>query len=403
MKKRFPFSMWNYPPVTDEKTDFVDDWAECGMTVPMSPSAVYGKDDLKDLIPFLDRAAEKGMQMIMNIYGLSYDDAASLGEEEYEKRFREVYELFKGHPALYGFFCGDEPGTKAAYEGTIISMKVQKRVAPELNPVINMHGSMQCENPDNLGGRTFREWLKYAAEETKCTEFGFDAYSQMINDGGINNYFEDIKALNEAAEYAGVDMWVTLLSSAHYEFRKPDEYQFMWQITTAAAAGLKGVVWFRFYDRDIAPNSHGSPIDEFGYKTEQFYRLLRCQRRFNTHNGILISSLKRKRTYTFWKDRADYPRIEDHPEEPVQVSGCEDGFISFFEDENGTEYFVIVNASQNTPGSYRVTYDNDKYKLMEQLFGGEKEDYYRSPDPSEQWGGIHLYPGQMAIYKIVKI
>ena len=69
----------------------------------------------------------------------------------------------------------------------------------------------------------------------------------------------------------------------------------MWQITMSAAFGCKGVIWFRLYDRDISPNYHGSPIDEYGYNTIRRYACdlgLYLDRQYSTHVN------RAERTYT---------------------------------------------------------------------------------------------------------
>ena len=52
----------------------------------------------------------------------------------------------------------------------------------------------------------------------------------------------------DAADKAGVDLWLTPLSSAHHVYRPSSEFKYMMQITTAAAMGIKGLTWFRLYD-----------------------------------------------------------------------------------------------------------------------------------------------------------
>lgn len=96
---------------------------------------------------------------------------------------------------------------------------------------------MDDTDPALLGGRTFREWLKYAAKEAGLEIFSFGHYDQLWtgNEDGMDSYYRNLRALLEAANDAGVDLWNTQLSTAHYMFRIPTEYDFMWQITTAAA------------------------------------------------------------------------------------------------------------------------------------------------------------------------
>ena len=402
MAQKFPFSCWMYNPVDDFTPEEVGVWAECGLTTPMSPKIVYGKDDPKKLIPFLDAAQEKGLQLIAHINGLENSFCYKLGAEEYERRFREVYAIIR-HPALYGFYIGDEPSTKEEFECSVEAIRIQKCIAPELRPYLNLHIGMDETDPALLGGRTFRQWLKYVAEKTGFSNFSYGHYDQLVNDAGIDSYFKNIKALVEAAEEAGVDVWNTQLSSAHYMFRMPTEYDIMWQITTAAACGSRGVIWFRFYDRSITLNYHYSPVDEYGNKTPLYYSMLRCQRRFNDHYGELIMSLHHKKTYLTHQPRGGYDIFGagSHPA-IQQVRGTEQAVVSFFEDDEGGEYLCVVNASMTTPGVFRLEHDREVWKLEELTFNGKVATEYTYAHTEAHWDGLWLHPGQIGIFRITR-
>ncbi len=218
---------------------------------------------------------------------------------------------------------------------------------------------------------------------------------------GIEYYFKALKPLIEVAEPANVDVWGSILLSAHYHFRVPTEYDIMWQITTAAACGCRGMVGFRFYDRTLGPNYHGSPVDEYGNKTEQYYKLLRCQRRFADHFGELIMSLKRQNTYFIGTQRGSYPIFGAGSHYAINgIRANEDAIVSFFKAEDGTEYLCLVNASQVNDGVYKIDFDPEKYSLIEVLCNGKVESPYELATTDDPWDGYWLYPGQMAMFRI---
>ncbi len=402
MATKFPFSIWNYNNVGEYTTAEVDTWAECGLTVTMSPAIIYGEMDPKELIPYLDAAEKNGIKLIAHIKGLEYTWVTELGLEKFEERFTEVYNAIK-HPALYGFYVGDEPGSKQNFQDSWDSIAIQRRVAPELKPYLNLHTGMDATPPELLGGRTFREWLKQLAEETGFCTFSYGTYDQVWDERGIEQYFENIKALVEAADGAGIDVWNTQLSSAHYMFRIPNYYETNWQITTAAACGSRGIIWFRFYDRLAGPNYHGSPIDEYGFKTPLYYDMLRAHRRFNDHFGELIMSLRHQQTYMTLRPFGGYPVLhaDSHPI-IKRVYGTEMAVIGFFKAEDGTEYMALVNESMDKPGVFNIEYDEENYELHTVLFNGKQEGLYKRSTLSAHWDGEWLYPSQMVMYKIVK-
>ena len=413
MAQKFPFAIWNYNIRGDFTPDEVDTWAECGLTVTLTERTFYGKDDISSLVPFLDRAAEKNIMLIANVVGITNVDILKMTDEEYESRFTEVYNIFKGHPALYGFYVGDEPSSKDMYDAAARCIRIMKRVAPELRPYINFQGSSCFHDPECFDGRTFQDWLIELNAETGFADFSFSQYEQVAGrpgvetpmdsgDMGIEYYYRALKPLIEVAESANVNVWGSLLLSAHYHFRVPTEYDIMWQITTSAVCGCRGMIGFRFYDRSFGPNYHGSPVDEYGYKTEQFYKLLRCQRRFNDHYGELLMSLRRQGTYFLGKQRGDYSTFGEgtHPA-ITKIKANEDALVGFFKAEDGTEYMCLVNGSQVNDGVYKIFVD-DAYTLNEVQCNGKNSFPYAYQNTDAHWDGQWLYPGQMAMFRIEK-
>ena len=192
-----------------------------------------------------------------------------------------------------------------------------------------------------------------------------------------------------------------MLLSAHYVFRVPTEYDLMWQITTAAACGSRGIVWFRFYDRPFGPNYHGSPIDEYGNRTEAYYRLLRCQRRFGDHYGELLMRLHHRSTAMYPYGRGGYPAFtpEFHPV-LRDVKATTEALFSIFTDDDGNEYLCLVNASQTEPGVFKLFFDREIWRLDELTFNGAGVSEYGYANTDLHWDGLWLYPGQMSILRI---
>lgn len=404
MSEKFPFSIWNYNKIDEfnhiggKTLDEVSIWAECGLTVPMTPIVDAEPENLKKLLPILDEAQEKGIQVIAFVSGLTYDRLGALGAAEYEKQFRRAYMILK-HPALFGFFIGDEPSDKKAFIDCAEALKLQTQIAPELKPYLNLHTNMDRVPPELFGGITFREWLVKTAKESGMSIFSYGHYDQMS--GGIESYYSNLKALSEAADAAQVDMWNTMLLSGHYVFRVPTEYDIMWQITTAAACGSRGIVWFRYYDHQVVQNYHGSPVDEFGYLTYSYYKLLRCQRRFNDQYGELIMRLHHTKSYLTGSSVGGMEVFKNGSHPYISGIRCtEQAVVGFFTDDDGVEYMALVDASQTNPGVYKIDHDRSKLRIEELTFNGKCASDYGPMNTDEHWDGVWLYPGQMNLFRL---
>jgi len=401
--------MWNYNPPSDFTPDEVDLWADCGMTHPMLPK-VMTVDELPQLIPFLDRAEELGLKCIICCKELSLirleelDESAfyALGPEGYEDLFRRAVELVGNHPATYGFYIGDEPLGQKFMHGVTESYKIMKKVAPHLNPFVNYRDGTPYFDKESLDGKTFDEWVDHIGNDIGVSFVTLDEYGPMINDNLIPGYLESMRDYVAASEKSGgkLDVWANLLSSAHYAYHVTTEIDLRWQLHTAVVCGCRGAMWFRFYDRLIGHEYHDSPIDEYGNKTETYYGMLRTQRRFSDQYGELIMKLRRKSTYHVCKDYGVYPVFDDNSHDLIKLKTFENSLISFFEDEDGKEYFAIVTLIKDYYSSYFLNYDEDKCSVKEVIMNGKHEGYIAPAKPDADYCDLYLYPGQMRLFRI---
>ena len=410
MAKSFPFTSWVYRSIAEYPESELNNQVEAGLSVPMTPPLDSNKPDhVEALKKYLDRATELGVQLILHT-NFTDSEFRTLGKAEYCKQIKEFYEVTLGnHPAIYGFFVGDEPDNAEALENSKQTIIAMKQTMPNLIPYINMQGH-SCDYPEEyFGGISHVEWLKSIINEVGYFMISYDMYGQLVNDGGgTSDYYYESKKIVDICEEAGIEPWACLICSAHMVFHVPSEYDIMWQITTSAAMGFKGINWFRFYDSPAVPNYHGSPIDQFGNKTTHYYDMLRCMRGFGEQFGEIFPHLKRKATYFFGedRDRRSYGRFDETCHDIIAEIRCcyEESMVSFFEhDETGEEYFCIVNASRRCYEHYEIRVKDDNYDVYMIFQNSLREGKRRLMKENDDiWEGDFLYPGQMALYKIKK-
>lgn len=399
---KYHLSTWVYNPVEEFTPDEVDLWADCGLTVPVAPRLEIGKNRPEELIPFLDRAQELGIKLIGNFAGLDYNAYRALGQDGYEKRMKSVIDAVGDHPALYGIDVGDEPNSPEDIEASRRCIETEKRLAPHLTPYLCYTGNSRTFGSERFGGRDLKGWLKYVRETTGTDEVYFDVYDQAVNDGGgKTSYFACVRDWVEAADYAGCEARGVLLSSAHLVFRQQREVDLLWQLNSAAAMGLRGVQWFRFYDRERVITYSGSPVDEFGNKTKLYYGMMRVQRRFNNHYGELFMRLRHKKTYEVKSDRGVFPEFRPGDHELIKsIEPNDETMVSFFEDEDGTEYMVLFHTVTKYYGVVNVRFDDTKCDLYKITNNGAEESRCRNHDGEDE--GNTILPASIAMYKIVR-
>ncbi|MBR6916520.1 MAG: hypothetical protein IKN36_09180, partial [Clostridia bacterium] len=197
MNDKFVFSMWTYNNISEFTPDEIETWVDLGMTIPMLPSADIDRDDPSILIPWLDKAKELGVQVIVNYGGMGYDECRRLGPEKYEAKIKPLYDALGGHPAVHGFCIGDEPGTKENMAASLEAIRINKKLAPHLTPYLNYRGDTLSMD-EQLGGLDFNGWMKRVYEVTGSDEICFDDYTQRINDTGKAWYLGAVRQWADA-------------------------------------------------------------------------------------------------------------------------------------------------------------------------------------------------------------
>ncbi|MBR5447694.1 MAG: hypothetical protein IKV40_04645 [Clostridia bacterium] len=411
MAQKYPFSMWVYNPLSDFTPDEVALWYDCGFTHPELPR-VYSNSEAASLIPFLDEAQKRGIKVIANFANLAIPRFQEIsecilvkeGSDAYEKEFREAYEIIGSHPALHGFYVADEPARPQFFSLVNECYRIQKKVAPELHPFVNLRGETPAFDKSEFSGKTYEEWMAYLGNELGISFVTLDLYGPMINDNLMPSYFRSIKgAVETSLKVNGPDIWANLLSSAHYAYHVPSESEYRWMVNSSAALGCRGAMWFRFYDRLEGHEYYGSPIDEFGAKSPTYYYMQHAQKLFSAHYGELLMSLRFKCAFHLGTDYKAYPVFGEGSHPLIGMASFDDGIVSFFEDSEGTEYLCLVNMHRDRYGSFRIFYDEEKCKVYEVYMNGERSVYFPPTDPAEEWADFNMYAGSMRMFKIEKL
>lgn len=404
MEKQVKLTFWNYVDFCDYKPEMLRDWKECGMTHPVTPLFDTQKDDCGAFLKMLDDAEDMGLKMILQI-GDVFLGRYRRGEAEYRRTCEDIHARFGSHPAACGYYVGEEPdsGSNDEYFG---GAKILKEIAGDMPVYCNMGSVERTERMLLKGEKTLQEWMRDFVSHTGVDVLGYGTYSQLLPGGvGIDEHFYNIREFMKGAKDTGVEIWSSLLSSAHYKYRIPTEYDFQWQINTAVACGCKAIVWFRMYDKLVAPDLWGSPIDEFGEKTQRYYDLARVQKRFNVHHGEIMGRLIHKESYGVGIAYGGYHYFIPGASDLVERAVCPNGMINFYVDEDGTDYAVIVNTSQTEACTFALGLSEKVSEAGIVRFNGKNYNKLCGRDGKGgliSTGEIWLAPGQMEIIKLTR-
>lgn len=408
--QHFPIGFWNYPAVGTYGPEEVSRWTRCGMSWNQSPRFSYQTNTPDQLLAILDECEKQGIGLTLCINGLDFRDAVR-DLDAYRALFERAYRDFGHHPATVGFFIGDEPIGEEENRACVEAYRIMLSTAPELTPFLNFNPIFPGFEEKVLGGRKFSDWAKEFTDTSGCKLICYDCYAQL-NEGedGTDFYFYNLNKYSEMARNAGIEVWTTLLSTAHFLYRAASEDDIRWQLNTAVASGCRGILWFLFYDFLPCNNYRSAPIDPFGEETETYQYIRRVQKTFHALYGDLLIQLKWKKTWHLEKAYGGYQlfRTGDHPLIRRVISDEKlPGILSLFEDEEGREYVCLVNNSPFKPGRFSFVLPKDVKKILRIYKNGEMvvdfktnhhDAIYEERD-DEIIAGCFLAPGQMEIFR----
>ena len=401
MSDNIVLTFWNYNAFSDYKPEMLEDWVKCGMTDPVTPVFSLRKDDRKKFIGMLDRANELGVKMILQISEIFLDYAL---EDSYPETVASVVKEFGSHPAAGGYYVGEEPSA-AISENYKKGIKIIRAADPGARIYINMGSVERTERCLlSITGETLDGWCNDIVEGSGGDIIGYGTYNHMVNgESCLDDHFFNLRVFTEIGKKTGAEIWSTMLSSAHYNYRVATEDDFRWQLNTCVACGARAVVWFRLYDKLIAADYHGSPIDEFGEKTTRYYDLARVQKKFNYHYGKLFSRLEHVSTAGIGISYGGYFYFLPGSNEFVDRAISRSAMLSFFKDKDGTNYAVVVNTLQREATSVTLSYTDKVEKASFVYRNGEQlntEFERNGRTGSVMSGEIWLAPGQMEVLKL---
>ena len=405
---RFPIGFWNYTAAGQQTAKDVKDWADLGMTMANSPEYWEGCDR-QCMLDILDACAEQDIKVILcdrraRWWGISEDP------EGVRARFEEAVADFGSHPAVLGFHVGDEPTNDLTFKESAMAHKMQLEVAPHLLPHLNFLPYWEGQEKTLLKFPSFTEWAQHMADTADLKVLCYDCYAQMNpEEAGTHTYFTNLRKFMEAADATGITPWTTLLSVGHFRYRCPSEDDLRWQLNTAVASGMKGILWFFIYERTPVSNYRLPPIDEFGERTPTFQALSRVNRHFLHQFGDFFNSAKHISTYHIGKSFGGYELfVPGETNDVILDVTCDHGLpgvVSFFEKDGG-RYMAVVNNTTTESGMFKIHVPKGTSRLQRfdwnhncvDMKTNARDAHYSETD-TECIGGDWLAPGQMKLYR----
>lgn len=355
MTGTFTMGFWNYVRTGDlVPAAAAQEWKALGFNMAMSTEYDCGVNRKEEMLAELDAAEAQGIREILCDRRTRWQTLREQGEAAFRRGVAAVRDDFCSHAAVFGLHIGDEPN-KDDFAVAVDAARIVKEMIPGKAAFINFYPADNGYWFTDLMGTDasgYDRKLKSAVTQAGLPVLCYDCYTQCFaydKESGLHRYFANLNLFRRVAEQTGVPLWTSLLSVGHWKYRVPTEDDFRWQISTAAAHGCKGILWFFVYERLLESSYRNSPIDQFGERTPTFGALSRQNRIFMKHYADKFAAADLIRVEHYGACYGDTPAFcSDALAESVSADTCVPLVVSRFRTPTG-KALVVVNASQELP------------------------------------------------------
>ena len=370
---KYKMSMWFYNRqgvVTNE--DYMENTKRLAINLGMTPPFDEKTSSKEEMIKFLDMCVENGMQVFLSDKRVTYNRLHETDEESFRKGVMQAKEDFGSHSAIYGFLVGDEP-VKDTWDSAVKAFKIVQEIVPGLTHLINFY-PCYWNGFDKLIGCSHEEYparVDAFIKETGAPIVSYDYYGQcgyVDKIKWIDIYFRNLNMFGKIARDNDKELFTSLLSIGHWMYRCPNEDDFRWQISTAVAHGVVGIMWFFIFATGLRhENYRVGPIDVFGERSEAFEWLSRENRIFMQFIAKELKDYSFEKVEHFLVCYGNTPSFTasgalkkiDYRENPKPLA------ISYYRNEKGEECIGVTNLCQDEPTAAQLTFEGEFEKYNE--------------------------------------
>ena len=421
--EEFPICCWTF--MAQERSrpveQVVRDWKDLGITHPMSPTFGTGSDKAV-MRRMLDLCEREGLHLIVHDERVHLLGAIRAKIEKDDSAYRANVVVaaadWGGHPAFAGFHLYDEP-RKQHNAAVFKAAKVVRETVPGKMCFLNLLPWYDWIHKFT-GAKECAPYLDMMARETGLDLLSYDLYDHMAEGEfgetkGLDYYFENLREwMAFTIRNPGKRFWVTGLCTSHASRVVGDQADYRWQLSTAAAMGAKGIIWYypdhRPRPSETLGNSRDHPINILGERTEYFNRLSAENRIFRNWFGSEFMRLTIEKAAMVNLERGGIESFSGDADVLSVESGKRATLVSFFHDGDGVRYLALVNLDRRRTSRISVGVA-DGIEPMQLSYYRTYEKKSKTADPVlAQRHGISdagkfactMAPGQLALIKLAR-
>jgi len=292
----------------------------------------------------LDLAQRHGLKAVLGQIGL---DPQTLRDRANHAAVAEAIRRFSSHPALWGYFVGDE-----MLEGQLPAVAALADFARRHDPahplLVTLLPSDAWVGPALASG-DYTGYVERFVRAVRPAVLCF-AHFPFREKGTGEFYFENLELIRRVARDHGVPFYPTLQAAGWKGMRAPTEGELRWLVYTSLAYGAKGVVWFRYWGAPAG--SRQGILEPDGQVTERYPIVAGLNAELRALGPVLMG-LRSVAVHHTGSVPVGAARLPVHG----LVAGVEGGsfVIGELEGEQDGKHLLVVNADHGREATAKVT------------------------------------------------
>ncbi len=356
----FPISFWCGPPEPYITTDQYRQIAAAGFTVVMPPCD--GEATVARNHKILDTARAAGLKAFIQDTRMP---VSITGSPMALANLKAIVKEYKRHPALMGYFIGDEPGANA-FAGLAEVVNELKKLDPEhiafINLLPNYATSDLNSTPSQLQTDTYDRYLTLFLQKVKPAVLSWDHY-HFLNDSDRAGFFGNLYAVQRAVSGSqpAAPFWQIVLSVKHGPYRALTEAELRFEAMQTLVFGGSGLLYFTYWEPNDPSFKWSNTIRNRDGTPGPLYEPVK-------HVNAEVKALARhlygaQHIATFQSGTIPPDGRPNGGDVPMRIAGPGDLSVGFFRGAAGYAYALVTNRDYKSAVSSVVSFNVGRHEL----------------------------------------
>jgi hypothetical protein len=318
--------------------------------------------------------------------------AHSPGDPQLAANLDAMIAEYANHPALAGYFMGDEPGPGAFPQFGAVNQYLLKK-DPKRLPFINLLPNYVDEK---YIGMKYDQYVEQFCEKVRPRLVCYDHYA-LFEGVERDGYFANMETIRRNALKYDAAMGFIFQCTPHGTYRDPSETDLRWQVNAGLAYGCKALLYFTYFTpTDAESNFHNGILDAKGNRTPHFA----MAKAINAELKNLSSTLVRLTSTAVYHTAPVPAGCTALPADAsIQLKADRPLLLGFFKHNDSSEWVMVVNRDLHKSAAATLAFDRTT-KSLEEL--GPKTGKLSDVALSDHVLEFDLAPGGIKFLKLAR-